>query len=155
MKKNSILPGLLGIVALCFTLSAFLFPLGPGAITAEGDVIYGYDLMFGNKAVAAFETPVGPFIAVFVLFVISAVFQILGTVFGWRGGKFTGFLHILSGLMMVVSAVLCFLVGVVTPAGNLVTLSLDWGFLGTGISAAVSGLLSLFIGVRSFFAKTN
>lgn len=152
MKKN-ILPGILGIVALVFTLAAFLFPLAPAAMSAEADVIYGYDLMFGNKAIAAFETPVGAFIAVFVLLVISAVFQILGTVFGFHGGKFTGFLHFVSGLMLGVSAVLTFLVSILTPAGDL-NLTIAWGFIVTGAALAVSALLSLTVGVLGFKKKT-
>lgn len=151
MKKN-ILPGILGIVALVFTLAAFLFPLAPAALSAEADVIYGYDLMFGNKAIAAFETPVAAFIAVFVLLVISAVFQILGTVFGFHGGKFTGFLHFVSGLMLGVSAVLTFLVSILTPAGDL-NLTIAWGFIVTGAALAVSALLSLTVGVLGFKKK--
>lgn len=151
MKKN-ILPGILGIVALVFTLAAFLFPLAPAALSAEADVIYGYDLMFGNKAIAAFETPVGAFIAVFVLLVISAVFQILGTVFGFHGGKFTGFLHFVSGLMLGVSAVLTFLVSILTPAGDL-SLTIAWGFIVTGAALAASALLSLTVGVLGFKKK--
>lgn len=151
MKKN-ILPGILGIVALVFTLAAFLFPLAPAALSAEADVIYGYDLMFGNKAIAAFETPVGAFIAVFVLLVISAVFQILGTVFGFHGGKFTGFLHLVSGLMLGASAVLTFLVSILTPAGDL-NLTIAWGFIVTGAALAVSALLSLTVGVLGFKKK--
>lgn len=151
MKKN-ILPGILGIVALVFTLAAFLFPLAPAALSAEADVIYGYDLMFGNKAIAAFETPVAAFIAVFVLLVISAVFQILGTVFGFHGGKFTGFLHFVSGLMLGISAVLTFLVSILTPAGDL-NLTIAWGFIVTGAALAVSALLSLTVGVLGFKKK--
>ena len=150
--KKTILPGILGIAALVFTLCAFLFPLAPAALTAQGDVIYGYDLMFGNKAIAAFETPVAAFIAVFVLLVISAAFQLLGTVFGFRGGKFTGFLHILSGLMLAASAILTFMVSALTPAGAL-TLSIAWGFIATGASLAASALLSLTIGVMAFAKK--
>lgn len=152
MKKTSILPGLLGIIALCFTLMAFLFPLAPAALTGQGDVIYGYDLMFGNKAIAAFVTPIGAYIAVFCLFVIAAFFQIMGTAFGFRGGKFTGFLHILSAGSLIASAVLCFLVGLLVKADS-VSLSLAWGFMATGVASAISGVLSGFIGFSSFASK--
>ncbi len=152
MKNKSFLPGILGIAALVFTLCAFLFPLAPAAFSAQMDTIYGYDLMFGNKAIAAFDTPVSTYIAVFVLLVISAVFQLLATIFGFNGGKFTGFLHILSGLMLGVSAVLTFLVGTLAPSGT-VTLTLAWGFIATGASLAISALLSLAIGVKAFAKK--
>lgn len=152
MKKNSILPGLLGIIAICFTLMAFLFPLAPAATTELGDIVYGYDLMLGNKAIAAFDTPIGAFIAVFVLFVISAFFQIMGTAFGFRGGKFTGFLHILSCGMMIASGVLCFLVSLLVKS-DAVSVSLAWGFMATGAASMVSALLSGFIGFSAFGKK--
>lgn len=154
MKKNSYLPGLLGVIALIFTLCAFLFPLAPAAISAEKDVFYGYDLMFGNKAIAAFETPITPYIAVFVLLVISSFFQLLATIFGWKGGKFTGFLHFVSGIMLAVSGVLTFMVSTLTPSGDL-SLTLAWGFMATGASLFVSALLSLTIGVMAFAKKSK
>ncbi len=154
MKNKTNLPGILGIVALVATLCAFLFPLGPAALTVEKDVIYGYDLMFGNKAIMLVELPIGAYIAVFVLLVISSVFQLLATVFGFHGGKFTGFLHILSGLMLGASAVLVFLVSSLFPASD-TAVTLAWGFIATGASLAVSALLSLFIGVSAFGKKSK
>ncbi len=156
MKKTSNLSGLLGVIALAFTLGAFLFPLGTGLslATVDGTVeaFPGYDFVFGNNAARIVASPA--MIAFFVLLVVAVVFQLLGTGFGWYGGKFTGFLHLVSGLSLIVAAVLALLASVLIGAwvGG-ATASLGYGFLGAGISAAVSGLLSVFIGIRGFVKK--
>lgn len=149
MKKNSGMLAIVGLVALCATLCAFLFPLAPGLVdTVQNESYMGYNFVFGNNA-QGLEYPFGGMIAAFALLIIGGSFQLLGFIFslGQGGAKFSAFLHIVGGLSMIAAAVLFFLakiiVGEFIPGTNLV---LGWGFIAAGASAAVSGLLSVVPG---------
>jgi hypothetical protein len=137
-----------------------LLPLGPGFTTASGEPIRGYDFIFGNSATGVNPQNGGPYgglITAFVLGCVAGGFQLLAFAlsFGQGGKKFLGFLDIVAGLCFVATAILFFLAK--SLIGNYlngsVTLVLSWGFLGAGIAAGVSALLSLFVGFKSFLAK--
>lgn len=152
MKKHSNLSGLLGIVALMFTIMAFLFPIAPGIQTSEADLIRGYDFVLTNPAAPFTIEATSGLVAMFVLFIVGSFFELLGVGLGWFGGKFGGFLSIVGGLCMAVAAVLVF----VSPAyieAPMFSLSLAWGFIVTGAAAAISALIELFVGVKAFLVK--
>ncbi|MCR4562707.1 MAG: hypothetical protein K5694_05870 [Bacilli bacterium] len=161
MKKNSGLFPLLGMVLVLATLGVFLFPLGPGLVDSTGTAYVGYNFVFGNPA-AGYVQPNGAYIAVFVLSIISAVFQVAALVFsfGHSGRKFAGFLYFLSGLMMIVNAILLFLavpiIGDFLARGGIgsgVTFSLGWGFIAAGACAAVGALLGIYNGFTGMKSK--
>ncbi len=150
MKKKFNLFATFGFAAMLLTLVAFLFPIGTGVIwtTESAGSVYncGYDFVFGNDA-SQIESN-GFFIAVFVLLIIAAVFQILGTVFTLpnpdASHKFSGFLHFVSALSLVVVAVFFFLGAVLTETPNdTYVASLGFGFIGAGVGAALSAVSSL------------
>jgi hypothetical protein len=156
MKKTSSLPGLLGLLGLLFTASAFLFPIGTGLILAMSDgsteAFPGYDFVFANNASQISSNP--SMIAFFVLIIVAADFQLLATAFGWFGGKFTAFLQIVAGLCLLACAVLIFLSPIIIGSwvtGDTVTLG--YGFIVAGASAAASALVSLIVGIRGFSVK--
>jgi hypothetical protein len=160
MKKNNGLLVLLGIVILIASIAAMLFPLGTGLVTSQGDQIVGYDFVFGNSSARINPEQGGPYgglITAFVLGCVGGLFQILAFVFsfGQGGKKGVGFMDIVAGLCFIVTAVLFFLAK--NLVGNYldgkVTLTLGWGFLAAAIAAAVSGLLSLGVGIKAFVAK--
>ncbi len=139
-----------GFSAIFFTVLAFLFPIGTGVIwtteTAGSDYFCGYDFVFGNDACQIESN--GFFIAVFVLLIIALVFQILGTVFTLPNPdsehKFSGFLHLLTGLMLVIVAIIFFFGAVVTETPNeTYVASLGFGFI-------VGGIVSLLSAISSF-----
>lgn len=159
MRKNIYLPGILGIIALFLILGMFLFPIGTGLTltgTATGlEEFRGYDFVFGNEAAAQLENQ-GSMIAFFVLGIIAAVFELLATAFGFKGGKFTGFLHFVGGLCLVACTLLLFLSPIIIgnwTGGNNVTVSLGWGFITAGIFAGLAAIASLFNGVSCLRAK--
>jgi hypothetical protein len=157
MKKNSGLFALIGLVALLATLCAFLFPLAPGLVDAKtGDALMGYNFIFSNDAQGSYD-PNGGLIAAFALMVIAAVFQLFGFVFsfGEGGRKFAAFMHIVAGLCMVATAVLFFLAKIMIGTSFLpgAELHLGWGYIASGISAAVSGLLSCGSGFKVYNEK--
>lgn len=151
MKKDTNMIGLLSVASLIAILAGLLFPIAPG-LKSGYDVIYGYDLTFGNESIQAITSPLGAYIAVFVLSLIAAVFSVLTTIFGWRGGKFMGFLRVVSGLCLGVSAVLVFIAPTIVSS-DAITWSLDWGFIVTGICLAFGALTSLFIGLAPIITK--
>jgi len=153
MKKSSNLTGILSVVALLAIIAGLLFPIAPG-LKSGYDVIYGYDLTFGNEAIQAITSPLGAYIAVFVLSLIAAVFSTLTTIFGWRGGKFMGFLRVVSGICLAISAILVFVSPAIVSTSN-ISWSLDWGFIITGICLALAALLSLFTGFSAFLKKAE
>lgn len=139
-------------------LGVFLFPIGPGLVlTGEAtgtELFRGYNFVFGNEA-AQIENQ-GSMIAFFVLAIIAASFVLLGTIFGFKGGKFTGFLHAVSGVCLLVCTVLVFLSPIIIGnwvGGTGVSVSLGWGYIGTGIFSAVGAIICLFNGIRSLRAK--
>ncbi len=159
MKKKSILPGLLSLLALCGIVAALLFPLGVGLKSSTGDAIIGYDLVFGNEAMQL-NDPHGAMIAWFVLLLIAAFFGIIGSITGFFGSKFGAFLNFLTGLICAVCAVLFFLAGVIAGGFWLqnipnATASLGWGYLASGIASAVAAVIDLFVGMRGLMAKQN
>lgn len=158
MKKTSSLPGLLGLLAILFTASAFLFPIGNGLLLAMSDgskeAFAGYDFVFANNASQITSNP--SMIAFFVLLIVAVVFQLLATAFGWYGGKFTAFLHVVAGLCLLTCAVLVFLTPITIGAWVAgTTVSLGYGFIVAGASAAVSAILSLVVGFKGLSAKAN
>ena len=71
MKKHSLLPGIVSVVALLAIIGALLFPLGAGLV-AKGTFVEaarGYDFVFGNDALQI-NNPYGSMIAWFVLLLI-------------------------------------------------------------------------------------
>lgn len=153
MKKTSGLPGIVGLTAILFTIGAFLFPLGAGlVIPATGESFMGYDFVFGNTASQI--TNEGSMIAVFVLLIIAALFQLIAVVFGWFGGKFTSFLHIVSGFCLAACAVLFFLSFLIIGAWlSGTSVMLGYGFIAAGACSAVSAILSLIIGFKGMSEK--
>lgn len=156
MKKNIYLPGILGCITILVMLGLFLFPIGMGLIVegSGAEPLRGYDFVFGNEA--AYLENQGSMIAWFVLGLIAALFELLATAFGFKGGKFTGFLHTVAGLCLLVCTLLIFLspvlVGNWLGASNF-SLSLGWGFICAGICAAISAAISLFNGITCLRAK--
>lgn len=158
MKKNIYLPGILGIVTLLAILGMLLFPIGVGLVlngTGTGaEVTRGYDFVFGNEA--AYIENHGAMIAWFVLGLIAAAFVLLATAFGFKGGKFTGFLHTVAGLCLFACTILVFLSPVIignwVGSGN-ASVSLGWGYICTGICSAIAAVVSLFNGVTCLKAK--
>ncbi len=150
MKKKTNLFATFGFLAILFTVVAFLFPIGTGIVwtTESAGSVYncGYDFVFGNDA-SQIEGS-GYFICVFVLLIIAVVFQILGTVFTLPNPdadhKFSGFLHLLSGLSLIVVALFFFLGAILTETPNdTYVASLGYGFIVAGAAAAVSAVSSL------------
>lgn len=159
MKKKTILPGFLSLLALCGIIAALLFPLGTGLTSSTGDAIIGYDLVFGNEAMQL-NDPHGAMIAWFVLLLIAAFFGVIGAITGFFGSKFGAFLNFLTGLICVICALLFFLSSVIAGSFWLqnipnATVSLGWGYLAAGIASAVAALLDLFVGVRGLMAKQH
>lgn len=156
MKKHIYLPGILGMITLLAILGMLLFPIGVGLVlNGNGaEVTRGYDFVFGNEA--AYIENQGSMIAWFVLGLIAAVFELLATAFGFKGGKFTGFLHAVAGLCLVACTILVFLSPVIignwTQAGN-ATVSLGWGYICTGICGAIGAIIALINGVSCLKAK--
>ncbi len=156
MKKSNGLPGIAGLISLVFTLCASLFPIGTGLIlsmpdgTSEG--FSGYDFVFGNNAAQIISN--GAMIAFFVLLLVAALFQLLGTIFGWYGGKFTAFLHVVAGICLAICALLLFLSPIIIGAwvaGD--SVALGYGFIVAGAASSVSALISLVVGVRGLAKK--
>ena len=152
MKKTSNLGGLLGVIALIFTLCAFLFPIAPGVQAGADEFVRGYDFVFTNPAAPFTISATGGLVAMFVLFIVGAAFELLGVAFGWYGGKFGGFLSIVGGLCMAVAGILAFLAPAMVEAPQF-QLTLAWGFIATAISALLAAAVELFIGVKAFLAK--
>jgi hypothetical protein len=157
MKKNSGLFSLAGLLILCATLAAFLFPLAPGLARTNGSEAYqGYNFIFSNDAQGAYSSN-GGMIAAFTLLIIAAVFQITGFIFsfGQGGRKFAAFMEILAGLCVAASAVIFFLAHVLIGdfLGSAAPMKLGWGFIAAGASSAVSAILSLVSGVLVFKEK--
>lgn len=158
MKKNSLLPGILGIAAVIAIACALLFPLGPGLVAndAFAEAARGYDFVFGNEALQL-NDPHGAMIAWFVLLLIAAFFGIIATITGFFGGKVGAFFSFLTGLICVACAILFFLSPIMVGtgwAGALGTSAkLGWGYLAAGISSAVAALASLIVGVKGLFLK--
>ena len=127
MKKTSNLGGLLGIVALLFTLCAFLFPIAPGVQAGADEFVRGYDFVFTNPAAPFTISATGGLVAMFVLFIVG-------------------------GLCMAVAGILAFLSPAMVEAPQF-QLTLAWGFIATAISALLAAAVELFIGVKAFLAK--
>lgn len=151
-KLNSILAG----VATLLIGALFLLLIAPG-VNFDGSACYGYDLMFGNDSIAPLVSPVGAFIAVFVLLIVAAVFNAAATTFYSidkqnQSHKFCAFLMILAGLAMGASAALFFLAPMFFAdfAG---TVSLSWGGIACGAASAVAAVASLVGGVKGILVK--
>lgn len=163
MKKHSLLPGIVSIVALLAIVGALLFPLGAGLV-AKGTFVEaarGYDFVFGNDALQI-NNPYGSMIAWFVLLLIAAFFGLVGSVTGFFGGKVGAFFDFVAGLIAVVCAILFFLspvmvgnswVSAFNTAEAGVTANLGWGFIAAGASSAVAAVLNLFVGGKGLFSK--
>lgn len=151
MKKNLSITGLFGIFALMLALIAFLMPIAPG-ISASGALVRGYDFVFTNNSTPITIKESDVLVAMFVLFIVGTFLELVGTAFGWWGGKFGGFLAIAGGLCMVIAAVLT-LVSPLTIDGKSFELSLAWGFIATAVAAFLSGFLAIFGGVKAFLKK--
>ncbi len=150
MKKKMNLFATFGFLGVLFTIVAFLFPIGTGIIwtTAEAGNVYnpGYDFVFGNNASQIVAS--GYYICAFSLLIIAVVFQILGTVFTLpnpdASHKFSGFLHLISAIALIVVALFFFLGTKLTPTPNdNYVPSLGFGFIAAGAGAAASALCSL------------
>lgn len=160
MKKNSLLPGILSIIAILAIGAALLLPLGTGLIANIGtkaEPAAGYDFVLGNDALLL-NDPHGGMIAWFVLLLIAAFFGLVGTITGFFGGKVGAFFNFLAGVLALISALLFFLSPVMVGdwwVGSIpeATVSLGWGYLSAGIAAAVAGVIDLFLGVKGLFAK--
>ena len=137
MKKTSNLGGLLGVIALIFTLCAFLFPIAPGIQAGADEFVRGYDFVFTNPAAPFTISATGGLVAMFVLFIV---------------GKFGGFLSIVGGLCMAVAGLLAFLAPAMIDAPAF-QLSLAWGFIAAAISSLLAAAVELFVGVKAFLAK--
>jgi hypothetical protein len=164
MKKNNGLVILLGLVVIICSTCALLFPLGEGFTTAQGDWIRAYDFVFGNSAAGVNSYHGGPYgglITAFVLACVSAFFQLIALIFsfGQGGKKFVGFLHFLSALCFIATAILYFLAkslvgGYLDTTGTgAVQLTLGWGFIAAAASAAASAVVGIIAGVISYRAK--
>jgi hypothetical protein len=162
MKKNNGMLVLLGMVIILVSIAAMLLPLGTGFVTAQGDNITGYDFVFGNSSARINPEQGGPYgglITAFVLGCVGGLFQIIALIFsfGQGGKKFVGFMDIVAGLCFVTTAILFFLakslVGSYLNGNAQIGLTLSWGFLGAAIASAVSGVLSLGVGFKTFLAK--
>ena len=163
MKKHSLLPGIVSIVALLAIVGALLFPLGAGLV-AKGtflEAARGYDFVFGNDALQI-NNPYGSMIAWFVLLLIAAFFGLSGSVTGCFGGKVGAFFDFVAGLIALVCAILFFLspimvgnswVSAFNTAEAGVTANLGWGFIAAGASSAVAAVLNLFVGGKGLFSK--
>ncbi len=157
-KKNSLLPGILGIVAVIAIIGALLFPLGPGLIAKDSfaEAAKGYDFVFGNEALQL-NDPYGAMIAWFVLLLIAAFFGVVAAITGFFGGKVGAFFSFLTGVICLVCAVLFFLspimVGNVWASSFNTSASLGWGYIIAGACSGVGALASLVIGVKGLFGK--
>ncbi len=150
MKKKLNLFATFGFLGVLFTIAAFLFPIGTGVVwaTAQAGNSYnaGYDFVFGNDASQIVAS--GYYICAFSLLIIAVVFQILGTVFTLpnpdASHKFSGFLHLVSAIALVVVALFFFLGAKLTPTPNESYVpSLGYGFIAAGAAAAASAVSSL------------
>mgnify|MGYP003294792145 CR=1 FL=1 len=151
MKKNLSITGLFGIFALMLALVAFLMPIAPG-ISASGTLIRGYDFVFTNNSTPITIHESDGLVAMFVLFIVGSFLELVGTAFGWWGGKFGGFLAIAGGICMIIAGALV-LASPLTIEPNKFELSLAWGFIATAAAAILSGLLAGFGGVKAFLKK--
>ncbi len=155
MKKKSSTFGILGIVVLVLTLSIFLTMLAPALTSNANENFAIYDLVFGNSANHVDATPA--YVAMFILPIISAVFILLALFFSWgQGHKFAGFLHFVSGLLLLVTGVLFFLGLFVAPdflPGA--SLSMGYGLYLSGAFAIVGALLALYLGIKGLREKNN
>lgn len=156
MKKNSLLPGTLTIVALLAIVGALLFPLGDGLIAnfaGLSEAADGYDFVFGNSALLL-NDPYGGMIAWFVLLLIAAFFGIIGCILSFFGGKLGAFCDFLTGLICFVCALLFFLSPIIIGSSWVdADIALGWGYIAAGACAAVAAILNLFVGGKGLFAK--
>jgi hypothetical protein len=156
MKKDSRLLALVGMIAVLLTVAALLFPLGAGLVTANGEPLAGYNFILGNDAEGSY-TAVGGMIAAFVLAIVGGAFQLFALVFSFGTGAhhFSGFMHVVGGLCLIIAGALFFLAKPII--GNFPTstsvCSLGWGYLTAAICALVSGGLSAVFGFLAFKAK--
>lgn len=153
MKKNSLLQGILAIIAVLAIAAALLFPIGTGLVSSFDAIgARGYDFVFGNEAMQL-NDPHGAMIAWFVLLIIAAFFGIVGSVTGFFGGKVGAFFNFLTGLICLVCAILFFLSAVIVGPTWVGEVSLGWGYIAAGAASAIAALLDLFIGGKGLFAK--
>ena len=155
MKTNK-LNSILSSVAVAAIAALFLFLIAP-AVSLDASSCRGYDLMFGNDAISALVSPIGAFIAVFVVTIVAAVFSAVGAIFYGidkqeQSHKFCAFLLVIAGLGMAASAVAFFL----SPmffAEYCYTTSLAWGAIASGACSAVAAVAALVAGVKGFLVK--
>lgn len=153
MKKNSLLQGILAVVAVLAIVAALLFPIGDGLVTSFDAIgVRGYDFVFGNETMQL-NDPNGAMIAWFVLLLIAAFFGIVGSITGFFGGKVGAFFNFLTGLICLVCAILFFLAAVIVQPTWVGEVSLGWGYIAAGVSSAVAAVIDLFIGGKTLFAK--
>lgn len=155
MKKNSLLPGIVSIVALLAIVAALLLPLGTGLISTIGNIAEpaaGYDFVFGNDALLI-NDPHGAMIAWFVLLLIAAFFGLVGSITGFFGGKVGAFFDFVTGLITLASTILFFLSATIVGQTWVGEVSLGWGYIAAGASSAFATLLFLFVGGKGLFAK--
>ncbi len=163
MKKKINLFAILAITATLLTVCALLFPIGPGvhyAVTSGGYVfsIRGYDFVFGNSANQLVD-PNGAYICAFALLIIAVVFQILGTVFTLpnpeASHKFSGFLHLISCLCLIVVSILVFSAPGIADHPYRSMFTLAYGFTMTGICTTLSAISSFECFVLEWFKESK
>ncbi len=150
MEKKINLFAILGFSGILFTAAAFLLPIGTGVNWTAGahvTAVSGYDFVFGNSAMMK-DLATGYHICAFVLLIIAVLFQILGTVFTLpnpdASHKFSGFLHLLSAISLIVVALFFFLATKLTPTPNAsYVATLGYGFIAGGAASAASAVCSL------------
>ena len=153
--NNNKLNSILSTVATLLVGALFLLLIAP-ALNFDNSWCRGYDLMFGNDAFSQLVSPIGAFIAVFVLVLVAAVFNLASAVFHGidkqnQTHKFCAFLMVLAGLALGASAALFFLAPLfITYAGEL---TLAWGGIACGACTAVAALASLVGGVKGLLVK--
>lgn len=156
MKTNK-LNSILSSVAVVAIAALFLFLIAP-AVNLDASSCRGYDLMFGNDAIQpALVSPLGAFIAVFVVSIVAAVFSGVGAIFYGidkqeQSHKFCAFLLVIAGLGMAASAVAFFLSPMFFAEYGYET-GLAWGAIASGACSAVAAVASLVAGVKGFLVK--
>lgn len=154
MKTKSNIFGIVSVLCTLLTIAASLLLLGTGFNLSLGDTTRAYDFIFENYAVQA--TSNGGMVTGFVFILVAFVLEAFANIFAFGNGshKFSGFMHLVSGLLLIATAVIFMLAKQII--GNYldgVTLTLGWGFISSAACAGVAGILGVILGVKSFSSK--